>query len=208
MSLAIRSALGIILLVIAELVLVGLGTWQLQRLEYKKQIIAEIAEQDVAPALQVVPNPLAYYANVKLSGKLDYNKPIYLYRLDSKGKPGYDLILPLVRDDGVVLVKFPLKTLEQVKSETDSDFTPSGKLLPFAKKSYFTPYNNTQKKQWYYLDVAELEQYAGYKLVPAIISDDPISIRNDHLIYAFTWYGLALICFIIWLVKSTTKDVN
>ena len=73
-----------------------LGTWQLYRLQWKLNLIEEIN-------LGLKSKPISYSINIKknfqrikVEGKFDYNKQIYLYSLNDNGKPGFDVITPLI----------------------------------------------------------------------------------------------------------------
>ena len=71
-----------------------LGTWQIYRLDWKKNLINEIE-------IGLKSNPINFsekikknYQRVSLSGEYILDKQIYLYSLNEKGQPGYDVITP------------------------------------------------------------------------------------------------------------------
>ena len=88
----------------ALLVLLSLGVWQLQRLQWKNALIAEMEAQMALPA---VPLPLGHlnveewrYRKATVTGRFHHDKEIHLYAPSSKGLPGYQIITPLERSDG------------------------------------------------------------------------------------------------------------
>jgi surfeit locus 1 family protein len=199
-----RKIITISLLVIAELTLLSLGTWQLYRLNYKTQLIEIISKQTQLPAIETITEPIEYYRQVELHGKLLADKIIYVYSLNEKGEPGYDIIVPFVTGGKIIPVKY-----EWVKEKNYSklDNTIIGMVVPIPRKNNFTPNNDLVKNTWYYVDIDQLETFTGNKLLPALIvrnaSPDMFKahIRNDHLGYAMIWYSFAAILLIVVYIK-------
>ena len=133
-----RKIITISLLVIAELTLLSLGTWQLYRLNYKTQLIEIISKQTQLPAIETITEPIEYYRQVELHGKLLADKIIYVYSLNEKGEPGYDIIVPFVTAGKIIPVKY-----EWVKEKNYSklDNTIIGMVVPIPRKNNFTPKN-------------------------------------------------------------------
>ena len=71
-----------------------LGTWQLVRLQWKNNLINQISEGLKSPAINYSNKIQTNYQRISVSGEYDFEKQIYLYRLNEKGKPGYDVITP------------------------------------------------------------------------------------------------------------------
>src|SRR5665648_1247610 len=93
-------------------VLIGLGVWQLQRLEWKEGLIARIetrterAPMDLEQAIGLAREGRNLsYTPVRVEGRFHHTKERYLYALSDEGKPGWHVITPLETVDGdVVLV--------------------------------------------------------------------------------------------------------
>src|SRR5262245_19712471 len=108
-------ASGLILLTLfstaALAVLIGLGVWQLQRLQWKEGLLAEIETRTHAEPVSLkdaVARDEAgegiSYLRVRVEGKFDNAKERYLFAV-SDGTPGWHVIAPLeTPDGGVVLV--------------------------------------------------------------------------------------------------------
>lgn len=81
------------------------------------------------------------------------------------------------------------------------------------RKGRFTPDNQPEKNLWFWYDIPAMEKSTGLKLAPVVIDRiDPqankafkdvnfpvgfsgeITLRNDHLGYAVTWFGVGLAC--------------
>jgi surfeit locus 1 family protein len=200
-----RKTITILLLIIAEFILISLGTWQLYRLDYKTQLIETISKQAHLPAVNEVVEPIEYYRQVKLHGKLLTEKIVYVYSLNEKGEAGYDVIVPYKTGEKVIPVKY-----EWVKEKNHDKMNDkiTGMIIPISGKNKFTPDNNPTKNIWYYVDLDQLEKFTDRKLLPALIirNANPdifkTSIRNDHFGYAVIWYSFAAILLIISYINA------
>src|SRR4051812_34029425 len=83
----------------AIIVLLGLGTWQVQRLEWKLDLIHRIAARFDAPA---VPLPAAgvdvdamEYRRVSVAGRFRHEAEVHLVATSVNGNAGYHVITPL-----------------------------------------------------------------------------------------------------------------
>ena len=72
----------------------SLGTWQLYRLEWKQDLINQISEGLNSTSIQYSQNINKNYQRVTLVGKYNFKNQIYLYNLNKKGQPGFDVITP------------------------------------------------------------------------------------------------------------------
>ena len=71
-----------------------LGTWQLYRLQWKQDLINQISVGLNSSPIQFSEKNNKNYQRVFLIGKYDFNNQIYLYSLNEKGQPGFDVITP------------------------------------------------------------------------------------------------------------------
>ena len=72
----------------------SLGTWQLYRLQWKQDLINQISKGLKSTPMQYSQNITNNYQRVTLKGKYDFKNQIYLYSLNEKGQPGFDVITP------------------------------------------------------------------------------------------------------------------
>jgi surfeit locus 1 family protein len=147
--------------------LIGLGTWQMQRLAWKQGLIGAIAERTHA-----APIPLATvearaaeggdpeYARVTVEGRLRNDHELYFYAIDERLGPGYHVLTPLERGDGsIVFVNRGFVPLEKKDPGTRAAGQPSDEIsivglvrIPQQPKM-FTPDNDPAKNIWYWYDL-------------------------------------------------------
>ena len=98
------------LMLAALAVLLGLGFWQLKRLEWKEGLIAQIEARSTASPIALEeaealvregrdPN----YYRVKVDGRFHHAKELYLYAV-SDGRVGWHVITPLETADGEMVL--------------------------------------------------------------------------------------------------------
>ena len=186
----------------------SLGTWQIYRLQWKVDLISEINNGLNSEPVFYSNTNIKNYQKVKFSGIFDFEKQIYLYSLNNKGKPGYDIVTPLkINSNEILLINRGWIQKDQ-KNNKDINKIESnsyeGILKKITKPNPFKPDNNIENNIWYSLKLTDLEDFTGYKLSNfvlflqnnqnnlvenKIVSPD---LPNNHLKYALTWYSVAL----------------
>ena len=78
------------------LVLLSLGSWQLYRLNWKLDLISEINNSLKNDPVELSKSNNKNYLRIKTSGTVDFDKQIYLYNLNDSGKPGFEVINPIL----------------------------------------------------------------------------------------------------------------
>ena len=186
----------------------SLGTWQIYRLQWKLDLINEINYGLNSESVPYSKKNIINYQKVKLSGTFDFGKQIYLYSLNSNGKPGYDIITPLKINSNEILIvnrgwiSNDLKNNKNINKMKSKSF--EGIVKKISKPNPFKPENDIKNNVWYSLKLEDLQNFTGYKLTnfvlylqnsennlveKKIISPD---LPNNHLKYALTWYSVAL----------------
>lgn len=215
--------------IITVLSLLSLGIWQLQRLKYKNNLIEQIKHSVAAPALELEGlTSINLYTKIKLSGRFDNNKYIYLYgrRTAFPQKDGYYLLSPFITDNGDSVLVLRAWIPAAQKEQLGTFSSPSHEVITVIamsgeKKQFFVPENDHNKNIWFTLDIeaAAMQLGTSYKnfyfmqlnadnLPPgakALSANNLSNIRNDHLEYAITWFTLAfalLVIYIIFLLKN------
>ncbi|MBB3992892.1 surfeit locus 1 family protein [Sulfitobacter undariae] len=195
-------------------VLLWLGFWQMQRLEWKLAAIADIDSRITAApvALPALPDPVDdSYLPVEVSGTLD---PAYLRVLVSQKDigAGYRIISALDVGNRRVLLDRGFVPVDRTQlPEHEGMVTVQGNLQWPQEIDSFTPEPDTQKNIWFARDVAAMAQALGTDPIFVVakqtsFNDAPIAplpvdtsaIPNDHLKYAITWFSLAA----IWIMMS------
>ncbi len=211
----------------ALILLISLGTWQLYRLAWKNALIADIdraLHQETIPLPDTVTSPADLkYHKVRVKGEFLHDKEIYLYTgtREYRGEQGYDVLTPLKRDNGqLVLVDrgwVPVdKKLPDARPETleKGELTLEGYVMEGEKQKFFTPENAPAKNTWFWIDIPAIAAYTQVDLPPFYIMeaagpnpkilplgrDLTVNIRNDHLQYVITWYSAALALLVIYIL--------
>ena len=200
--------------------LCGLGIWQVQRLQWKEGLLAQLAAKAAAE-----PVDLAEAARQQGQG-LDTEflkvrfRAVYVasgeLRMISNfdGGPGWTIITPAVTADGRGI----LVDRGQVPPEKLGNYdTPQGDVeITGVIRRYlngrgrFDPDNDAAKNQWYWWDIPAMLQAVQFpdsvkpenlvvQILPGTVtgalprpSEPRANLSNNHLGYAITWFGLAL----------------
>jgi surfeit locus 1 family protein len=209
-------------------VLLALGTWQVKRLQWKRQILAQIARAEAAPPipLPALPQP---FTKVQVTGELRDDLAVFYgaqVRDTAKGTElGTQLIVPLQRSgDGLVLVDLgwvPDKRLRPL-ALAEGEVTLEGYVRASDKPGLFSVADNPAGRQFFTLNAPKiavalgLHDVAPFVLVamgppPSQGYPDPAQHLprppNNHLSYAITWYGLAfglVLVFGLWVREVLT----
>jgi surfeit locus 1 family protein len=206
--------------------LAGLGFWQVQRLHEKEALIAGIEAGTEAPAVPLAEALAggavnAEWHHVRVTGHFEHNKEAYLFAQGMMGAVGVHIVTPLVQTNGqAILVDRGFvpealhdpKTRSQGQIEGDLDLT--GVLRLSQSPGPFTPAADTRTRLWFVKNVPEIAETLGIAVPPVIVEADAtpnpggwplggqtnVDIPNDHLQYAITWFGLALVLTAIYLL--------
>lgn len=166
-----RPSAGLVLptiLTIAALaVLIGLGTWQLQRKAWKDGLIAQIAARTTAPAI-ALEEALARaskgedleYTRVAVTGRwVAADREAHLWAPTTAG-PGWHIYTPLVTAAAPVVIVnrgFVADAQRDPSSRREPDAAVEVRLVGLLRKSevkaMFTPDNAPDRNIWYWRDL-------------------------------------------------------
>jgi surfeit locus 1 family protein len=162
-----RGLLGFTALMLAAfVVLIGLGLWQLQRLEWKEGLIAKIEARTKAPPIGLQDATAmagrgedpSYY-RVRVSGRFDHAKERYLFAISKEGSAGWHVIAPLATEDGeTVLIDrgFVPDNLRapalRAKGEVEGVVAVTGIVRLPDRQDRFTPDNEPEANRWFWRD--------------------------------------------------------
>lgn len=201
---------GTILTIIGVAVLCFLGTWQLERLQWKQDLIMKLEaayEGDGAQPLMLDKD----FSYGFVRGVLLSDKAILIGPRTHNDKIGRDVIVPLSLGDQTLLVNMGF-TMEE-----DVTFVPihdvKGQIIGFTgllrhpSWNSFTPDNQPDKNAWYKLDPQEIgavkglsnvlpyvlyAQKSDYEFAEGLPQNSKTYPNNNHLQYAFFWYVMAV----------------
>ena len=208
---------GMILLgIVGTVTLMGLGVWQLQRLAWKTEILAQIERKILAPAINI-PAQLEPATHdllpVRGTGHYIGDQTVRVLVSQKIYGAGYRLIdafelndgRKIMVDRGFTSVRANMPVMPKGSGQV------TGNLQWPQEIDSFTPDNDLAANIWFARDVAKLSAHLQTEPVLLVLrnssfADDAATplpkmsanIPNDHLNYALTWFSLAL----IWLGMS------
>ena len=207
-----------------------LGTWQVQRLEWKQDLIEKLQQRSAQAPGAIPDGPLNEdeheFTPVRVQGVYDHDNEFHLVNRSLNGEAGINVVTPLKMNDGkTVLINRGWVPFEM----RDVALRPDGLLqggqtvtglLRFVKprstiESWVVPENEPANNAWFNIDPAAMAKQARLPSLPEyyILSSDQsergnlpqgrqlsLDVRNDHLQYAITWYCLALGLLVIYVI--------
>jgi len=181
----------IVCVLAATAVLAGLGAWQVQRLQWKEGLIAEVTQRRQAAPVPLREMEQRYqqsgdvdYAPVTLSGTFDHSQEMYFYTTHD-GQAGWNVFTPLVLTDGrVALVNrgFVPDALKDPASRPEGEVAGVQTIVGLArnpvveKPNSLIPDNDPAKRMFFWKSMPEMVLAAGLEpdaLVPFFIDAGP-----------------------------------
>lgn len=242
-----RSWLGLLVpAVLAFAILIGLGTWQIQRKAWKEALIASLTAQLAAPPTALPPaadwpslDPTrVQYHRVTFAAHFDYAKEALVFAAASAFRPdvsglGYWAFTPAQLGDGSVII-------------VNRGFVPEGRQDPNSRaagnvagpitivgalrwpdtKHWFTPNDDPTHNLWFTANPRAIAAAKGLGAVaPFYVEQETpvppgglprpgkivVDLPDNHLQYALTWYGLALVLvvmFVTWAAGSRRRPIG
>jgi surfeit locus 1 family protein len=239
--------------VLAFIVLIGLGTWQIKRKAWKEALIATLTEQLAAPPM-ALPAPKEWpsldpaadeYHRVAFTAQFDDADEALVFgaasafRPDVSG-PGYWVFTPArLADGGIVIVNRGFVPDDRKDPSTRAAGNVAapihivGALRWPDTRHWFTPNDDPAHNLWFARDPQAIAAAKGLgqgpdPVAPFFVEQEApvppgglpqpgkivVDLPDNHLQYALTWYGLALvlvIIFVTWAVgpgrrQSRGKD--
>ena len=202
------------------LVLIGLGSWQLQRLQWKNELITSF-ESRAASAAIAVPGANAWLDDVEfrrlsLEGVFQHDQEVFLTGRTYEGNAGFHVVTPFELGDGRIILINRGWVSEHYRDPAKRTFSQitgisavAGILRRPGVKGYFVPENEPDNGFWFTLLPSQINNHLGFGAaaidefyVDAIRTSDVVTLpiaaktklnlRNAHLSYALTWYGIGL----------------
>ena len=211
--------------------LIGLGLWQVQRLEWKESLIADLQARGEIEALTSLPagsldGDALSYRRVILTGRYVEGVEFFLPGRSYQGMTGEELAAPFVTEQGRGIIVsrgwLPRHRKDPATREGDGSsgtIQIEGILRPggWSGSESFKPVNDPEKNRWVYYDLelmaeaAELEDPVTALYVSLTGREGPqdrvpvplppaVTLSNNHLEYALTWFALAFGLLAIYLV--------
>lgn len=195
-------------------VLLGLGSWQLQRLTWKEGVLATIEERIAAApvALPAAATPEAdRYRAVALSGRVEPQE-LHVFWVTAGQGAGYRVISPFVTEAGrrVLLDRGYIRAEDKGAARPSGPVEITGNLLWPDEGDWTTPAPDEVANILYARDLGYMAERLETEPLLVVLREGtagaeplPVStegIPNNHLQYAITWFALAL----IWAAMTVT----
>lgn len=205
-------------------ILLGLGTWQLERLKWKNNIVAERTERLSFPPIYISDVEKDKWASLEfrriiVRGYYMHKGEMLIVNKVRKGQAGFHLITPFKAETGPILFVnrgwVPNGWREGVVNQAreTEPIELIGTLRIGGRQNRWLPQNEPAKDIWFFVDVEQMAARTGstnhYPYLIELTTTQGgasypkakqamINIRNKHLEYALTWYGLALTLVVIY----------
>ncbi|HAT35998.1 MAG TPA: SURF1 family protein [Rhodospirillaceae bacterium] len=217
----------------ALIALIGFGTWQVQRLQWKEALIDKLQTRSTSAPIPLAKTPSNLneleFQQVKVRGRFEHKHEFHLVNRSLNGNPGVHIITPFVRTDGggAILINrgwvpFDKKPVsERPKSQFDEPVTVTGIVRLVKGQGTFTPDNDAKTNHWFFIDPAAMGAASGHQFPAGYYLLDgnrqvpggfpvghqwTLNIRNDHLQYAITWYAMALALLVIYILYHRKSE--
>jgi surfeit locus 1 family protein len=168
----------------AFLVMFGLGAWQLQRMEWKNDLIARLQSRMTMAPLDVAgvaADPkAAEYRKVRLTGAFLHDKEMHLLARSLNRNVGLQIVTPLRLESGEVVLFNRGWIPERLKDparraagQVAGVITVEGvvRLSEAGLQNWFVPENKPERNVWLTMDVATMRRTAGLPESPSLKPD-------------------------------------
>jgi surfeit locus 1 family protein len=209
--------------IIGFAILLSFGVWQLERKAWKENLIATLNTRIAAPPQALSPSATQganEFSRVRLRGAFVPDQSALVYtpgsalRPDVTG-PGYWVLSPLRVDGKTIVVNRGFVVgKNEIAPPPIGDVELTGALRWPDESAMFTPADEPQNNVWYRRDPVVIAAAKGWgQVTPFFVEQDApqlanapragplvVKLRNNHLQYVITWFGLAAALAAVYLV--------
>jgi surfeit locus 1 family protein len=204
------SAVSVLMAVLC----LGLGFWQVRRLQARQSANAILAGRRFAPEVELDSLPRdtadAHFRRVHIRGIYDHGQEIIYTLRGRNGSPGVNILTPLLRPnkDTAVLVNrgwvySPDGTTIDTRPWREADIVNGhGFVETFPTKGPFPPPNPTRPRSFRRLDRSALAKLFPYPIANyfVVLTDSAVAPapldEGPHRSYALQWFSFATISII------------
>jgi surfeit locus 1 family protein len=200
-------------------ILLGLGTWQVHRLAWKQGLLADIDRAEAAPAVPLPAGDPGQFVKIRVAGRW---APVFaLYGAEVRDtaigpQMGGGLIQPLQRPGlpPVLVNRGWVAEADAARLAASGDGAVDGFIRQPEHPGWLSAADDPAHRRFYTLDPAAIGSALGLAqeapftvtaLGPPAMPDPARALPrppNDHLSYALTWYGLALVLLVVFFTWS------
>ena len=201
-------------------ILLTLGTWQMQRLQWKNDLISSFEARSHAPAIAPPAVDMLTddyeFRRLALTGSFAHDKELYITGKTYEGNAGFHVITPMTLTDGRIIMVNRGWVSEDYREPEKRTFslvpgqvTVDAILRIPGQKGYFVPDNEPENGFWFTMNPQQMLLHLGLAdagiatfyadslrvsdvVTLPIAAKTELNLRSAHLSYAMTWYGIAL----------------
>ncbi len=210
--------------------LLSLGSWQLQRADEKRSVQAAFEKQQLAAPsrLAQLPEQPPQYTRVHMRGHYDNTRNFLLDNRMLHGRFGYEVLTVFIpsSSEKVALVNRgwvegdPSRMQRPQIAAVEGEIEISGAVYRDTTRFHFI--DNAREESWpkliQHLQMDDLQQQIGSPSLPFTVRLDEGMAGayrvewqviaegfgpERHIAYAVTWFSLAIVLVIIWLISNT-----
>ncbi|NOX60743.1 MAG: SURF1 family protein [Chloroflexi bacterium] len=223
-----------LLVIIASLVMIRLGFWQLDRLEQKRAYIVQVQAELDAPPIPLTGDETDLDARARrhrravVEGRYDFERQVIIKSKLYQRRPGYHLLTPfriegseraLLVDRGWIPAAEDLTDLSRFDEPGVTRI--EGRIQPEDRRPEAAQWPTEPQKEWYRIDIAGIQNQTPYPLLPFYLAltptenDPELPHRNPpeiildegpHLGYAIQWFLFALIVPVVYAFQVRRMD--
>lgn len=164
-----------------------------------------------------------------LSGNFKYDKSMFLYGAHPRdeGRHGYFVVTPFETEGTHILIKrgwiSPVSVEAFLHQQRHIDQSRDQRQITAVLKridsdaQHQTHKNDNHRNIWFYIDIPAMSRFTTQELEPdlymVLLDGEPlphhlamstptdiIQIENNHLVYAITWFALAIIAVLMYII--------
>mgnify|MGYP001271078122 CR=1 FL=1 len=207
--------------ILAFSILMALGTWQVDRLGQKQELLRKIQRVSENTTnlnfINIDEDSLDdwLYRKIEIHGDFIDQESLFVFTHLSEprgkfGGAGYWVLNPFKSNEGNIIIInrgfIPQNTLNDFMSNSHKykKNTITGYVRKFEKTNLFTPNTNIDERILYLFEKSEIKKMFRIKNIEPYFIDQvdqynglpqsnetQLKFPNNHLSYAITWYGLA-----------------
>ncbi len=199
------------LTLISAVILCGLGLWQLQRLDWKTELLSNLAREYPKDPLD---HPLHAQDFLSMeqndirhghvTGHFLYEQEIAIGPRIHQEELGYEIYIPFTLETGKTLLVHQGWTKEKsTRHQTETGLLSlSGTARMPSKPWKLGIHNQPDQNMWVYLDMEDIAQTVPDLLPVVFYRENTQWIpNNNHLRYALFWFAMCGIMLVIYYVR-------
>jgi len=226
MAMTRRMIIPLLFGLVGTAILISLGVWQLQRLSWKAEVLAEIElrmASDPVPWRAAVDPKVIQFQPVTAQGRFT-GEELHVLTSQPRVGPGYRVVAAFETSDGarILVDRGFIVSSEKDIARGGEQVSITGTLRFPEETDGFTPDPDHTKNIWFARDTAMMSEALNTDYVFVVLTNSsetnppvtplPVTqtgIPNNHLQYVFTWFSLALVwagmtVFLLWRIRART----